>query len=223
MIDSDKILSFLGQYAGDGLAVGEQMPPKKVNNAIDNFPISRSESVLALLDTTVMGSNKTGLAICAGGLHWKNDWTVKSAKTQLSWDEFLTVAIRRDGSDVYFGPQNVLGISGSSFGKDKLTLMLTELQKMLREMGAKTANPSAPVPAPGSGSPDRLWWIACKGEVHGPLVDHYLVPRLLEIGLDVDDCRFWHPQVSDWADISQFADLRERLVKFYPLPSPPGF
>ena len=88
LIPYEKLLEVCTNYIGGGYYVDRAIPPKKLATAHEHFPIPDTERVVALIDSTVTGRGKAGLAICNGGIYWRNDWTTKTTRTFLSWDEF---------------------------------------------------------------------------------------------------------------------------------------
>ena len=58
----------LRSYASDDLYVAGSIPPDKLSNATQYFPIDVRDVVFALLDTTVMGSCKHGMAFGMRGV-----------------------------------------------------------------------------------------------------------------------------------------------------------
>ena len=50
--------------------IEESIPEKKLKNAIDKYKVPFNESVIGLIDTTLFGSAKEGLAFGLKGLYW---------------------------------------------------------------------------------------------------------------------------------------------------------
>jgi len=67
--------------------IHDNIPATKKANAIQHYPVDKNDQVLALLDSTVFGSAKNGLAIGLKGIYWKNDWSTSTKKNFLSWKE----------------------------------------------------------------------------------------------------------------------------------------
>lgn len=77
----------LEEHQTDGFWVSGSIPKRKIDNAIAHFPLDPLVKVYGLIDCTVLGSCKNGLAITEQGLTWKNSWVSETTKTKLSWDE----------------------------------------------------------------------------------------------------------------------------------------
>lgn len=82
-----KSLRYLSQYVKDGVYV-DNIPSKKLSNAIQFFFIEDDE-VFFLMDTTVFGSCKTGVAFGLKGIYWNNDWSVSTENKYIPWDVLL--------------------------------------------------------------------------------------------------------------------------------------
>jgi len=83
----------------DAFYTSASIPEKKIANARAAFPIPMDEYVLALTDTTVFGSGKTGLAITRWGLRWTNGSSKPTNVKAISWEDFANVQNAPTGSD----------------------------------------------------------------------------------------------------------------------------
>jgi len=105
---------------------GQSIPAKKLKNAIESMGIGSGERVYALIDTTLFGSAKNGLAITNLGVHWKNDWATDSDKSFYSWAEFSAIApkMTTDKFDVVFSKGSRVSTAGSGVEPDELKKVL---------------------------------------------------------------------------------------------------
>ena len=133
MDSSNMIADLLMKEDCGGLYVGEYMPKTKRDNAIAHFPIPLDLNVIALIDCTVMGSCKNGLAITDAGLIWKNSWTTPSPKSNLTWSEFFEVRndLQVDGYDIVFGHYGRLSLAGSSMSSVDAFKVFTNLSNFI--------------------------------------------------------------------------------------------
>lgn len=135
LIPHGELFEICVKYVSDGYYVDETIPKKKLNNARRHFPIPDGERVVALVDTTILGSSKTGLVICEGGIYWRNDWTTKTNRTFLSWKEFSQSTIeseRMPSSTIELAEGSILNLSGSSFKKADATKLLLDIQSLAK-------------------------------------------------------------------------------------------
>ncbi len=61
---------------------------QRMHNARRAMRIPEHETVMLLYDDSLLENNKVGFAVCAGGLYWRNDWSVNSRRMRLPWEEF---------------------------------------------------------------------------------------------------------------------------------------
>ncbi|MGY0835674.1 hypothetical protein [Azospirillum argentinense] len=125
----------LRTYEGDDLYVLENIPAKKLKNAIRSFPIDHRDDVVALIDTTLFGSCEDGMAFTMRGIYWRNDWATDSQEHFLSWDELVGVkkGIVKKSSTVELGRGNACSFAGASTGADKARNLLIQLVTMYEE------------------------------------------------------------------------------------------
>ncbi len=115
--------------------VKENIPQSKLENAIAHFPIPINSTVFGLIDTTVLGSCKHGLAITNLGLFWKNDWTNKSSKNNLTWNEFKESIgdMSIESYDIHFGKNIRFCLAGSSMKPAKAFHLFHEINNALNQ------------------------------------------------------------------------------------------
>jgi hypothetical protein len=130
------LISLLEDHQSNGFWVGNNIPKRKLDNAIAHFPIDPKINVLGLIDCTVMGSCKNGLAITDHGLIWKNGWTSSSGKTSLTWKELLETKndIKLDKYEMDFGKNAKLNMAGCSIGKTEAFNLFHGIAKLLGKL-----------------------------------------------------------------------------------------
>ncbi len=130
------LLKIINTYSSRDYYKYENIPPQKLETAIQNYPVALDETPLALIDTTILGSAKTGMVIGLKGLYWKNSWATHSDRNFISWDE-----LAGDGFSIYktrYGVQLARGcefsMSGSSFNNDACLNLLNNVIDLYREL-----------------------------------------------------------------------------------------
>lgn len=98
------------------------IPSKILNNAISGLSIKNDEVVL-FYDTSSFGNGKTGLAICEGGIYWKN---MLSQPRYMSWNSFRKVDILIGKNNIYLGENN--GVFVYEENKEDLLSILRDLK-----------------------------------------------------------------------------------------------
>ncbi len=85
----DEIRAVCLRFQGlERLYLAEAIDAKRMQNARKAMRIPPQETVILLYDDSLLENNKVGFAVCAGGLYWRNDWSVSSRRTRLPWEEF---------------------------------------------------------------------------------------------------------------------------------------
>lgn len=218
------IYDICDQYTNGSWYVGEVIPEKKLRNVIDEFPIPPEEEIIAVVDCTIFGSCKIGLAICSGGLFLNNDWTGKVRKGYLTWYDFIQAEIRADGKyNVEVTPTFIIGMSGSLLKPDELIKILEHIQgyatKALRE-GILEEQPmvdlSTIVP---NLSADSMWMLGIEGEKYGPYTTE-IVKDMIKGGQVVPDHTYvWKEGMAQWEILSSIPDFVQGHTTMPPLPT----
>ncbi|WP_219118634.1 hypothetical protein [Janthinobacterium sp. UMAB-56] len=125
------ILGELRRFGASDFYVQGDIPAVKLRNAVENYPVPAGETVLALVDATVFGSAKNGLAFGCQGIYWKNDWASKSAKSFLSWEAVTTLvdSMYVKSGDLFFAPDCPFNLSGSQVKPQALLALFEKIKK----------------------------------------------------------------------------------------------
>jgi predicted nucleic acid-binding Zn-ribbon protein len=115
------------------LHIDETMTAKRRKTVYDSLSIPTNETLIMVYDDTLMGSNKTGFAICQGGLYWKNDWATTSKRNFLTWQAFAERSISLDGYAISLGRGDRLGTAGvgDKHAREQMVIMLNEIKALL--------------------------------------------------------------------------------------------
>jgi len=113
----------------DAFYTSDTAPEKKIINARAAFPVPPDEYILALTDTTLFGSGKTGLAVTKRGLRWANGGSTKTNVRALSWEEIANIREPPKCADGTFSlaPGGVYNNSGSRVEDGKMQKVLSAL------------------------------------------------------------------------------------------------
>ncbi len=91
-----KLTELIAQYGeGDDFLVYHSIPADKQKNARETYRIPKNEEIYGLIDTTVWGSAKEGLAFCTSGIYWNLD----GAPGFISFDELTKFDFHPDFDD----------------------------------------------------------------------------------------------------------------------------
>lgn len=136
------LTNLCAQFEGDGLFVAEHISEKKLETVQYFYPPPMGGKIIALLDVTVMGSAKCGLAISTFGLSWRNDWAgAQPGSGDMLWKDFVTMPLSGENRFLEFnlGEGNSLNVAGASFSRDRLHELLTQIQVAFQEFDKKSA------------------------------------------------------------------------------------
>jgi hypothetical protein len=130
----EEINKILWKHASDGLYFGAQIPEKKLQNALKAIPVKGD--VLALLDCTVFGSCKNGVAITTEGVYWSNDWTVDSSIFGMSWDEIADSPTPPfyKSAEIVLRPGAHIGVAACSFNKKQLVAFFKDIAELSHDL-----------------------------------------------------------------------------------------
>jgi hypothetical protein len=131
-----QLLAIINTYNSDGYYKYGNIPSKKLESAIQHYPVDPSDTPLALVDATIMGSAKTGMVIGLKGIYWGNDWKVKTEKNFLSWEELANKGNKVSTSfyDLQLMPGCEFGMSGASMKKDLLANLLNQIIALYKDI-----------------------------------------------------------------------------------------
>lgn len=133
----DDLLAIINTYNSNGYYKYGNLPANKLQNAMQSYPVDPSDTPLALIDSTVFGSAKTGMVIGLKGVYFKNDWTTKTDKNFISWEELSRShsAISNGAmSCIMLIPGCEINMSGSSMKKDLLINLLNQLVALYKNI-----------------------------------------------------------------------------------------
>lgn len=216
----DAIVDICANYSGADYYVEDMIPVAKLANARASFPIPNREHVIMLIDATVFGSAKNGLAIGESGIYWHNDWTTKSNKTFLDWNEFIEAEISQKGRyEIEIGSGNFINMSGSSFKKDILVTLLHEIQDYI--IGAIQENEKVSMPTSAAAhpqTPSSEWQIAIAGQQYGPYDLITISSMVKSKQINPDQTFVWKAGMTNWMPLLQQPELAALVTP----PPPPA-
>ena len=106
-----------GVGAVHGLYVAPDIPPKKLQNAQVSCQVPADEQILGLIDATVFGSAKNGLAFGTRGVYYHNSWGKLPGTHAVAYQEFLRRSFAGAGrSEVAIGVSDSFNLAGAMLG-----------------------------------------------------------------------------------------------------------
>jgi hypothetical protein len=115
------------------LRLDETINAKSMKTVRSSFNLPTDETVIMVYDDTLMGSNKTGFAICQGGLYWKNDWTTETRRNFLTWQVFAERTIRLDEFTIQLGHSDKINTAGvgDKAAREQMVALLNEIKVLV--------------------------------------------------------------------------------------------
>lgn len=214
----DYLVSTCKKYSGSGIYIGD-IPMKKRSNAAKNFPISSSDQIIALIDSTVFGSCKTGLAICADGLYWRNDNSHRSTDSFLDWGYIANLSFESHGiKQIRFSDGNVFDNSGGSMKTQELVNLLNELT-----LTYQVAQPNVTSTNSNEHSDDTtIWFYAVDGNQEGPYPISVIMNHIVEKGLNRERILVWRKGLSNWEQLTNNTHFSNWIEENMPPELPPA-
>lgn len=127
----------------------DDIPSKKLNNAINSYEIPEEENVIAIIDATVFGSAKNGLAITLNGLYWNNDWTTETKIRKISWRDFNSDEIKPIAKNkLQICKGGILDLTGSNVNAAEAEGIILEAFSVVQKFGFKEEDSSVLVKEP---------------------------------------------------------------------------
>ena len=186
------------KHKWEGLFIGEDISGRKSDNVYDEFPISRDEEIIAVIDATLFGSCKYGLAIGTKGLYVNNDWTGTVRRGFLSWDDLKDAHISmKNQNEVEVTPNFTVMLPGTAIEGLDFIAFLADFQDYMVTKGTKKL--------------DKQWWIAIQGTKYGPHTTSKIVEMIHNHEVNPDTL-VWKQGMDQWAALSKVSEFQETLV-----------
>ena len=132
----DHLIKLLNMVSSRDYYTLDNIPPDKLQTAIHRYPVDLEDKPVALIDSTVFGSAKTGMVIGLKGLYWKNDRLSETNRNFLSWEELADSdkPVYRTRYDVHLLPGCEFNMSGSGMDKDVLVNLINRIVESFRKI-----------------------------------------------------------------------------------------
>ena len=205
MVSYDDLFQVCAKYTAPDFFVGAVIPEKKLVNARNRYPVPDRERIVALLDTTVFGSAKTGLAIGETGLHWRNA-SAETSRTYMSWREFASVPLTPKGvmpPKIEMGKGVAVELSSGGLSKKDAAKLLADLQHLAR-------SPSTDAPV-SIGNTGERWMLAMGGQQFGPYGLNTVQDMVTKGQIDAKECWAWKERMPNWERFTQVPALAALL------------
>lgn len=134
-MDQNQLLAALKEFKSDDYYVKGSIPPEKLA-AAQNYPVSPGYDVLALVDATLFGSAKIGMAITQEGVFWSNGngWLdTTTERNHLTWTELMDTekGVSTNEHHLILIPGSLINLAGSSVEPKELRRLLKKCLKLM--------------------------------------------------------------------------------------------
>lgn len=225
MVKIEDLIDICERYISSGYYVGDKIPESKLSNASMNFPIPPKEKVIAIVDGTILGTCKTGLAICSSGIRWKNDWKQETRNNYLMWNEFTEIKIATSGLyNVQLGNGNFFNTSGASMKKAIIVNLLNDIKELIISDFTEESDGKNEVACEKHDSftppPLEQWMIAMDGKQYGPYDILKIKDLVLKGEFKKEKCYVWKKGMDNWKFMNEISEFNRILGDEVP-PLPP--
>ena len=96
---------------------------RKLDQAARNFGIPKGESAFLVLDATIFGTCKAGLALCSRGIYLRD---TAGAQDAISWTKLPSTQLAANAQGLTIGKHRIVTVDGIAIGK-----LLATIQKAI--------------------------------------------------------------------------------------------
>lgn len=96
---------------------------RKLDQAARNFGIPKGESAFLILDATIFGTCKAGLALCSKGIYLRD---TAGAQDAIAWTKLPATKLAADAQSLTIGKHKIVTMDGVAVGK-----LLATIQKAI--------------------------------------------------------------------------------------------
>lgn len=96
------------KYIEYGYYYGPKISKKREVTARECLNIPSNEEVIALVDSTITGNSKKGVAICTTGIYWTNPWSVDTNINYISWENFINCKFQIKSGNIDLGNGGII-------------------------------------------------------------------------------------------------------------------
>jgi len=197
----------------------DNIPEKKLKNAIENFPLTNANSVLMLLDSSAFGSGNTGIAVCDNGFFYKNAKSYIPSYKYFSWEEFSSVNVYLKGSNLFFGNDYYAFLPVASKVRKAMEELLKKIQQSLLFEGNQDKNKEEIAPLdknPKISSKDNVWFLAIDKKQYGPMGTFEIEKMIIDKFFNPELTFAWRQGMDNWelfSNVPEFRTIIEGLNK----------
>eukprot|EP00184_Porphyridium_aerugineum_P006450 CAMPEP_0184694440 /NCGR_PEP_ID=MMETSP0313-20130426/2398_1 /TAXON_ID=2792 /ORGANISM="Porphyridium aerugineum, Strain SAG 1380-2" /LENGTH=445 /DNA_ID=CAMNT_0027152735 /DNA_START=12 /DNA_END=1349 /DNA_ORIENTATION=- len=170
------LLESLKSFQGSlGLYVYPNIPKAKLSNASTSCQVQQGDTILAVLDCTILGSAKNCLVVGVQGIYIHNDWWARQpGRFFVPYDELNDLDVSSTAFEIVIGKTYSVAVSGCPMPKREIVTLLRSVKNI--------ANSSMQIrsPQPFSVKPSREDELLQTIRLFQGNPDLYIVPTIPE-------------------------------------------
>ncbi|MBU3130642.1 DUF4339 domain-containing protein [Clostridium tagluense] len=201
-VDLSLIETICRGYATRDICVLEDIPEKKLQNAVKYFPISSAKRTYVLYDSTVFKGCKHGIAVCDNGVVYKNDWMYDPPNYKhFKWEEFAKLNIYIKNDYIYFGDYC------------KTPIVTEQPREMLVDL-FKKLQAAISIEKDNEIKNNCTWMLAIDGKQYGPMDEAEVNKGIAEGDINPNSTFLWKQGMNDWELPINIREFKKILNKF---------
>lgn len=211
-IDLDLLCSICDKYSATNVSrlyMLDNIPQKKLKNAIQHFPLVGIKRTFMLYDCTVLGNCKTGIAVCDNGVFYKNDWTINPRYKYFTWDEISKLKVYVKKNFIFFGDKNKVFLpNDGNITSNILEDIFKKIQQSLYYENNQTINIAKSIEYKSKLSKTTVWMIAVDGKQYGPMDEEEIEKKLVDKFFIPEFTLVWKQGMDNWDIISNVREFK---------------
>lgn|GEM_PF-3957778 len=212
MLNEQELLTILQKYQSEAYYVGNKISTKQLKIVRSKFSIPHEEKIIAMVDSTVLKSSKTGLAFGLSAMYSNKVFLGEALhpRKAITYEEFKNSNIRftnkSDGGykGILIGEDFMIDLAGSHMKRELLIEILEDLQSFLQSKTVKESNQQIIIDI---SSNKEAYWIANNGKQLGPYNGEKIQDLVRRGELNIHYDYIWKQGMPQWELISDFKEL----------------
>jgi hypothetical protein len=124
MTPQDELLAIVRGFHDQSYFTFGEISQRRQQSAVQSHGVDRNDTVLAILDATMLGftqggSAENGMSITLRGIFWKNMWATRTRRNSYTWEELVPLRNKIEAArgDVCFEPDVRFAATGFKAGQ----------------------------------------------------------------------------------------------------------
>ena len=213
-VNLDLVIDICKSYIEVGLYrvyILDNISGKKLQNVVENFPLTGVKSVIMFQDTTVFGSFKTGIAVCDNGIFCKNDKLYIPSYRYFTWKEFSIVNIHLEDHNLFLGNDYYAFLPSPLKDRKVMEELLKKIQQALLYEGNQVKNKEEIRSLDKNqkiSSKDNAWFLAIDQKQYGPMGISEIEKMIIDKFFNPEHTFAWKQGMDNWELFNNVPEFR---------------